>query len=78
MCAILFSFDVIADGLFLLLLYNLTALSLPNVAKGKIRQKKSQILFCKFLKNKYHHVKVQIDRFHLNGHPTGFLHRLKS
>ena len=34
--------------------------------------KKSQILFCKILKNKYHHVDVQVERFHLNGHIIGF------
>ena len=53
-------------------------LSLPNVAKGKIRQKIPNFI-SKILKNKQHHVEVQVERFHLNGHITGFHgRRLKS
>ena len=39
--------------------------------KVKFNQK-SQISFCKILKNKWQNVKVQVERFHLNGHPIGF------
>ena len=35
-------------------------------------QEKSQISFCKILKNKWHHAKVMQKRFHLNGHTIGF------
>ena len=49
---------------------NLT-LSLPNVAKSKFRPK-FQISFSKILRNKWHHVKVQAESFHLNGHMIGF------
>ena len=45
-------------------------LSLPNVAKGKFRPN-IQISFSKILTNK-HHVKVQAESFHLNGHIIGF------
>ena len=31
-----------------------------------------QISFCKILTNKYHHVYVQAESFHLNGHIIGF------
>ena len=31
-----------------------------------------QISFCNILTNKYHHVLVQAESFHLNGHFTGF------
>ena len=31
-----------------------------------------QISFSKILTNKYHHVKVQAESFHLNGHIMGF------
>ena len=34
--------------------------------------KKSQILFCKILKNKWYHAKVLPKRFHLNSHTIGF------
>ena len=43
----------------------LLTLSLPNMAKGKFRPK-FQILFSKILRNKWHHVKVQAESFHLN------------
>ena len=33
---------------------------------------KSQISFCKILKNKWYHAKVLPKRFHLNGHTIGF------
>ena len=33
---------------------------------------KSQISFCKILKNKWYHAKVLLKRFHLNGHTIGF------
>ena len=46
-------------------------LSLPNVAKGKFRPN-LQISFSKILTNKEHHVKVQVESFHLNGHIIGF------
>ena len=46
-------------------------LSLPNVAKGKFRPN-LQISFSKILTNKQHHVKVQAESFHLNGHIIGF------
>ena len=46
-------------------------LSLPNVSKGKFRPN-FQISFCKILTNKYHHVYVQAESFHLNGHIIGF------
>ena len=46
-------------------------LSQPNVAKGKFRPK-FQISFSKILRNKWHHVKVQAESFHLNGHIIGF------
>ena len=46
-------------------------LSLPNVAKGKFRPN-IQILFSKILTNKWHHVKVQAESFHLNGDIIGF------
>ena len=42
--------------------------NLPNI---KI-QEKSQISFCKILKNKWYHEKVLLKRFHLNGHIIGF------
>ena len=35
-------------------------------------QEKSQITFCKILKNKWYHTKVLLKRFHLNGHTIGF------
>ena len=44
-------------------------LSLPNVAKGKFRPK-FHISFSKILRKKWHHVKVQAESFHLNGHLT--------
>ena len=47
------------------------SLSLPNVAKGKFRPN-FQMLFSKILRNKWHHVKVQAESFHLNGHIIGF------
>ena len=34
--------------------------------------KNFQILFCKMFKNRQHYVKVQAERFHLNGHSIGF------
>ena len=46
-------------------------LSLPNVAKRKFRPK-FQISFSNILRNKWHHVKVQAESFHLNGHIIGF------
>ena len=44
---------------------------LPNIAKGKFRTD-FQISFSKILKNKWHHVQVQAESFHLNGHIIGF------
>ena len=45
---------------------------LPNVAKGKFRPN-FQISFSKILTNKYkHHVKVQEEGLHVNGHIIGF------
>ena len=35
-------------------------------------QEKSQILFCKLLKNKWKHAKALPKRFHLNSHTVGF------
>ena len=49
----------------------LLTLSLPNVAKSKFRPN-FQISFCKILKNKWHHVWVQAESFHLNGHIIRF------
>ena len=46
-------------------------LSLPNVSKGKFRPN-FQISFSKILRNKWHHVKVPAETFHLNGHIKGF------
>ena len=46
-------------------------LALPNVAKGKFLPN-FQISFSKILRNKQHHVKVQAESFHLNGHIIGF------
>ena len=51
-------------------LWRLT-LSLPNVAKGRFRPN-LQISFSKILTNKLHHVEVQAESFHLNGHIIGF------
>ena len=51
--------------------WRLLTLLLPNVAKGKFRPK-FQISVSKVLTNKYHHVKVQTESFHLNGHIIGF------
>ena len=31
-----------------------------------------QISFCEILTNKYHHMYVQVESFHLNGHIIGF------
>ena len=42
-------------------------LSLPELAKVKIRQK-LQISFRQIPKQKQHHLKVQTKRFHLSGH----------
>ena len=47
-------------------------LSLPNSAKSTEFRPNFQISFCEILKNKQHHVKVQAERFHLNGHIIGF------
>ena len=44
---------------------------MPNVVKGKFRPD-LQISFSKILKNKKHHVKVQVESCHLNGHIVGF------
>ena len=44
---------------------------MPNI-KNIIVQEKSQISFCKILKNKWYHAKVLLKRFHLNGHTIGF------
>ena len=44
---------------------------MPNVVKGKFRPD-LQISFSKILKNKQHHVKVQTESYHLNGHIVGF------
>ena len=49
----------------------LLTLSLPNVAKGKFRPN-IQISFSEILTNQRHHVKVQAESFHLNGHIIGF------
>ena len=46
-------------------------LSLPNVVKGKFRPN-FHISFSKILTNKWHHVKVQAESFHLNGHIIRF------
>ena len=35
-------------------------------------QEKFQISSCKILRNKWHHAKVLLKRFHLNGRTTGF------
>ena len=53
------------------ILFSSLTLSLPNVAKGKFRPN-FQISFSKILRNKWHHVKVQAESFHLNGHIIGF------
>ena len=45
-------------------------LSLPNLAKGKFRPD-FQISFCTILDNKWRHVRVQAESFHLNGHIIG-------
>ena len=50
---------------------NTSTLSPPNVSKGKFRPN-FQTSFCKILTNKYHHVSVQAESFHLNGHIIGF------
>ena len=47
------------------------SLSLPKVAIVKIPQN-FQISFCTILKNKCHHVKELLKRFHLNGNTAGF------
>ena len=39
---------------------------------GHATQEKSQISFCKILKNKWYHAKVLLKRFQLNGHTIGF------
>ena len=52
-------------------LVGVLTLSLPSLAKSKFRPN-FQILFCEILKNKQHHVKVQAERIHLNGHIIGF------
>ena len=44
---------------------------MPNVVKGKFRPD-FQISFSKILTNKKHHVKVQVESSHLNGHIVGF------
>ena len=44
---------------------------MPNVVKSKFRPD-LQISFSKILKNKQHHVKVQTESYHLNGHIVGF------
>ena len=44
---------------------------MPNAVKGKFRPD-FQISFSKILKNKKHHVKVQAESCHLNGHIVGF------
>ena len=41
------------------------------VPKIKIHEK-SQISFCKILKNKWYQAKILPKRFHLNGHTIGF------
>ena len=50
---------------------HLARLTPKRVLNIKI-QEKSQILFCKILKNKWYHAKVLMKRFHLNGHTMGF------
>ena len=44
---------------------------MSNLAKGKFGPD-FQISFCKILENKWHHVRVRAESFHLNGHITGF------
>ena len=44
---------------------------IPKSAKHQ-NSKKSQISFCKILKNKWYRAKVLLKRFHLNGHTIGF------
>ena len=44
----------------------------PLTPKSATNQEKSQIEFCKLLKNKWYHAKVLLKRFHLNGHTIGF------
>ena len=44
----------------------------PFTAKGKFRPN-FQISCSKILTNKQHHMKVQAESFHLNGHIIGFL-----
>ena len=51
---------------FYLLIFNALTLSLPNLAKSKFRPN-FQISFCEILKNKWHHLQVQAESFHLNG-----------
>ena len=62
--------EVHAPYLFLEILCILT-LSLPNLAKSKFRPN-FQISFSEILKNKYRHVKVQVESSHMNGHIVGF------
>ena len=64
---------------FQVVLCQCLTLSLPNSAKSTFGPN-FQISFCESWENKWHHVKVEAESFHLNGHIVGliFVHRLKS
>ena len=56
---------------YLLFLLKLFIPLTPKSAKHQI-SRKTQIIFCKILKNKWYHANVLPKRFHLNGHTMGF------
>ena len=61
---------------FQVVLCQCLTLSLPNSAKSTFGPN-FQISFCESWENKWHHVKVEAESFHLNGHIVGFCPQTK-